>query len=125
MNFVILTQRPFHLRPDRFVVVDNEHFRFHAAWRFKGNITRIVVPAPLACWLQLELFHEAYPWLAFEYFKRVSNKRITVHLGEFGLEAAQGANAANKLVDAVCSFADPPQGVLSEGGIVKVHRQIL
>jgi hypothetical protein len=30
MNFVILAQRPFHLSPDRFVVIDDEQFVFHA-----------------------------------------------------------------------------------------------
>ena len=90
-----------------------------------GDYAAELVPVHADFWLELELFHHAYPWLAFEYFKRVSNKQIKVHLGEFGLEAAQGANSANELVDAVCSFADPSQGVLSEGGIVKVHRQIL
>ena len=32
MNFVILAQRPFHLSPDRFVVIDDKHFVFHVIW---------------------------------------------------------------------------------------------
>ena len=38
---------------------------------------------------------------------------------------SQGANAADKLVDAVCGLTDPAQGVLSKNGIIKMHRQIL
>ena len=41
------------------------------------------------------------------------------------MAASQGADAADKLVDAVCGFTDPTQGVLSKNGIIKMYRQIL
>ena len=49
-----------------------------------GDYAAELVPVHTDFWLELELFHDAYPGLAFEYFKRVSDKQIKVHLSELG-----------------------------------------
>src|SRR5436190_6777569 len=90
-----------------------------------GDYAAKLIPVHTEFSFELEILDDGYSGLAFQYFERVSNEQVEVHLCEFGLKGAQGADAADKLVDAVCGFTDPTQGVLSKGGIIKVHGQIL
>src|SRR5436190_16956888 len=90
-----------------------------------GDYTAELIPVHFEFWLQVKLLHDVYFRRALQDFKRVSNKQIKVQFHEFEFEASQGTDAADKLVDAICGFTDPTQGIFSKNGVIKMHRQIL